>query len=395
MNMGSIHDKFVAKGWDTMATFAFATGFSTSGPDDQKFLNDIAIPLLGADHVWTAALRRLHYTCFVHTTHDMAAQTSKTEEDVDKPSKLPSQERGARLQALQKELPGMEIRGPLEPSCKLVDRLIGMQVSGHLRVLSWEDLTRRDQEILNVKTEEWWKTDAQHRLVKVETQVEAAADTGSDLRLYQALTRRGVALHLAQLLSFPVHDKLVKKFLRELERDPIDGFKRIGVSQIHRADRELWTLVAEMTDGNLNINTDGTFTLDQHLPVAMAHERFTFLLLPMAGSDNERKKDVRSEIVFQASQRRHPAQGNSSGSGKSQGVHKKDKKKKGKGKGDSKGKGTVAKGAPKKLQGLSLVGKERICYAFNLEGCNKTNCPRGAHKCLKCGGPHSQRTCNR
>eukprot|EP00973_Karenia_brevis_P024580 3390303-Karenia_brevis.AAC.1 len=56
---------------------------------------------------------------------------------------------------------------------------------------------------------------------------------------------------------------------------------------------------------------------------------------------------------------------------------------------------------PRELIGLEhTINGEQPCYAFNLEGCKQGSngrCARGVHKCMRkgCGGPHSQRECNR
>ena len=77
--LSAFKQKFIDAGWDTQATFAFATGFSTSGPDEASFTSTICPKILGAeDHVQKAALRRFLYECFMITTHDLASRTQLT-----------------------------------------------------------------------------------------------------------------------------------------------------------------------------------------------------------------------------------------------------------------------------------------------------------------------------
>ena len=52
-----------------------------------------------------------------------------------------------------------------------------------------------------------WQSDSEGRLKFSEETKEDAADTNSDLKLKAALQRRGLAMEVAQLLSFETHDR--------------------------------------------------------------------------------------------------------------------------------------------------------------------------------------------
>ena len=292
-------------------------------------------------------------------------------------------------------MPGISITGVLEPSCKLVDKLVTIQGTGQIRYIQWEELTRRDTEILGVKTEEFWKTDSAGVLRKFEESVEAPADTSTELRLKQALTRRGIALEMARLLSFKIHETLVDRYFRELDKGSVPGYHAVTVQQVHNADTEAFVQMAEMTESGLPLGADGSFPLDTVIPQILRSERFSQLLNPKQRSEssghssaNKRGPPPNNEMdKLREKIRRLESSGNNK-----QDLNKTGGKAHGKGKKSKPKPGRI----PKELIGLSSSAKaERVCYAYNLEGCPNTSgkCPRGAHVCMRCGGSHSQRSC--
>ena len=398
LGMASLMPFLEGKGWDTQASFAFATGFGANGPDEVKFTQDVVVPILEtADRKWVASLRRFHYECFMMTTHDLAQRTTKTDEDLDKPIKLPGAERVARLQRVKDSAPGVDFSGVLEPSCKLVDRLVAMQGSGHLKIVQWSELTRRDYEIQGLKSEEHWKVDANNNLKRIEASVEDPADTSSDLKLQQALTRRGVALDMADLMSFQVHETLVKFYFSEMDKEPIFGYNPVSLQQIHRADIEAFTQLAGLHDGNLQLLADGSRPLDKNMKRVMKHQRFTSLLAPLLKGQGQQPQGKRSrgsddgELLAAAptkQQKKAKAAGKGKAPGQQSGAGSSGKGKK---------KGIGKNKIPAELVNLPMANSsEKLCFAYNLEGCGNADgkCQRGAHKCYKCGkSGHSQREC--
>ena len=75
-------------------------------------------------------------------------------------------------------------------------------------------------------------------------------DLSSEFKLQQAFTRRGLALDRVGILSFEVHKRLVRNYFFLASRGAPPGYDRPGIGAIIKADRELWTLVAqECRDG--------------------------------------------------------------------------------------------------------------------------------------------------
>ena len=64
--------------------------------------------------------------------------------------------------------------------------------------------------------------------------VEEGADTSTDLRLQNALRRRGVALEIAGVMSFSVHETIVDEYFRTMQEDPYDSnYRRVTIQQVH------------------------------------------------------------------------------------------------------------------------------------------------------------------
>ena len=188
---------------------------------------------------------------------------------------MPAPERAHRLNDIQQSLPGLEIAEDLEPSDALVDKFAAMQeVTGALRYIPLHELGRRDQEAKGIKRESWWKPDSNGALRQHLVNVEIDADVSTDYKLHRALLRRGVAMHMARLLNYQIHDTLVRWLMREYQREPIVGYAKVSLEQLLRADQEVFTRLAELTRSGLGRNPiDQSFALDAHLPFVISEPR--------------------------------------------------------------------------------------------------------------------------
>ena len=391
LGLGGVYNTMIGKGMSTYGEFAFAANFVPGAGDDTRFINEVVIPVLGsADDPRKTAIRRLFYESYTLMATDMQRRATMPEDD-SKPKKLPAVERAARFDRLKALLPGLRFEEDLEPSHNLIDKFSSMKEIGELRHIPWNELTRRDKEVRGDRKEDCWTTDSKGYLKHGEKAVEGPADLGSDLRMKSALQRRGVAMHVADLLSFTAHEELVMWYLREYTRDPPPRFERVSINQIMTVDKEVFVRMAELTNKGLDAfgTTDNTLVLDHVLKRVMEDKRVQSLLcmMPKASGKRDNQDD------------------DTGGGNKKFKGNKKDKgagkvKEGGKQKGD-KGAGKKSKdrsSLPKELIGMtSRIGNERVCFAFNLGGCSAgASCKKGVHKCMvpNCGSSsHGQRDC--
>ncbi len=205
-----------ARGWSTLGALAFACAYIPGGSDDSALVTDVSEPVVGNGSPLSSSMRRLYYEAFTMVEADLKHRAEAKGDDT--PRKLPLPERSARYERVVKLFPNIDISGPFEPSRQLVDMVVSQVEEGIVRYVGWEQCTSRDQELVNVKKEVLWEKDAQGFLKAREEGKELGADLSSNLRLQQALFRRGVAYETVRLMSWNVHDSVTQLLMRELQR---------------------------------------------------------------------------------------------------------------------------------------------------------------------------------
>lgn len=233
LGLGGFVDRFRSHGWRSLGTFASAANFTPgSGRDETPFIDGIVIPILGdRQHEAVASLRRLFAEANAMYAAEMQRVVSRGDED-DKPRKLLAVEREHRLTQIRTRLPGILIHGHTEPADAVIDKFTAMQEEGVLRYVKWEDLISRDQAMVGVKTDSDWRSDRNGYMKEHKVDKYEPADLGTDLKLRCALQRRGVAMEMARLCSYEVHEKYVSWLLAELMRSPPEGHGKATLQQV-------------------------------------------------------------------------------------------------------------------------------------------------------------------
>lgn len=203
-------------------------------------------------------------------------------------------------------------------------------------------------------------------------------DTTTDLQLQWALQRRGLAFDQCSLISNAEHEVWVQQLLAQLTKDPPTGFARVSSSQVVRADRELFTLMAQEIGESLQPDAQGNFPMEVKLKELRTDPRVTMFLLPLPrGAPKEVDKNVAgpSNVKPPAPSPRPKKQARTSAKAKAM--------------------------CPQELKQYSQRDNQgnAICWAYNLKGGCKnevTNgrCKKGSHCCIKCHRTnHSLVTC--
>eukprot|EP00973_Karenia_brevis_P084509 11730072-Karenia_brevis.AAC.1 len=105
--LDELWEHFAARGWHSVATFAFSANYVPGNPDDSAFTNEVVMELLGSDtHPLKPALRRLFFDCYTMVAADAQRRAVGVEDDA-KPRKLPGPERQSRLKAIRELLAGL------------------------------------------------------------------------------------------------------------------------------------------------------------------------------------------------------------------------------------------------------------------------------------------------
>ena len=303
--------------------------------------------------------------------------------DVTQPKKIPLAEKEARLGEIRARLNGVDIRGPLEPATALFEHTVHQHETKVLKYLPPEKCYSREHEIKFAKPARNLQIEGGTLSLKEGSSIPSES-VYTSLQFQQAMTRRAIAYDFAQLISFDVSRRYCDKLLRHLDREPPPGYTATSLSQLIKADQEVWARLAE-AGSNIRRDAAGNLPLDGLLIQTLESYEIAFYLLPMMSGSSSSGTVYKGHGKDGYPYRPHPF------------GHYDDRKGKGKGK---KGKGKkgreshVQSWVPPKLRGGKPVDNsgQPICFNYNLEGCDAAKpgqaCPRGLHICCKCFKVH-------
>ena len=367
------------RGFTTLGALAFSSSYTPGQADDAAFVRGVLEPLLGLEperNPDSPRIRRLYVEAYSMSIGEIKRRIERTDADV--PTKLPVEERKERMDRLRVRLPGLEIKGHLEPSHALVDLMVQMLEQGVLKYVPWSSCTCREQEVLGTKKADVGTTivPLSNGLLKTQKADHLyIADTGDSLKLQNALQRRALAAELAGLCDYNIMQLLNIKLMKEFLREPLPHYKKISVAQLERADKLAFARVAELTEGGLSRDAMGRYPMAEALLAVIEDAEFKFMLMQLPESSSSTATE--------------------STAGKAE---KPDKPNKGKGKG--KGNKRLAPGAGADTSRFANTCNKTedgspICFAYQKGRCKAkvedgARCSRGFHVCwLKgCGQPH-------
>ena len=422
----TLEDKFKENGWLTLGNFAFAISFAPGqAASENDFVKGILEKLIGTEDQLTdvtralkAPIRRLYFEAYSMAAGDMQRRLT-TDPEPDRPRNLPPQERADRLERIKEKVKPVKIVGETEPSDTLVDKYSTMQENGILRYVPWEDVTRRDLEVRGVKKEKYWQEVWQGKkghMQGMEVGVEDPADMSTDLKLERLLRRRSVALDMAHLMSYEVHENLAAWYLEALTSEPPKAHNKVTLEQVRDADMEIFTRLSELTRSGLPYNPDtgADYPLDAHVATVKNEQKVLLMMNPRQSGGGGPKLSNGDTIPARAADKRKDnriaqLEAENKRLKNNAGIYKGGNQKGGQWPqksmgGQGKGGGGSSKGAkgsktgvkmPRELIGMNYSTKDGspICFAYNMaSGCKVPNCTRGLHVCARpgCGGSHPQ-----
>ena len=368
---------------------AFSVNGQPGQLDTDRFqaLVDVVCPR-GASMGVQASLKQLAYEAL---TVAVAAIKQRVESPDEASKKLPPHEKDQRLRTLKGKITGFDVSGDYEPGHCVIDAFASMVEEGVLKILPLSKCVSREQELQSVKTDKQVIMLENQQLQVKAKGSDLATDLTSELRVHMAFIRRGLALDMANLGSYEVHEKVMREFMGHLTRTHPPGFRGPSIESVLRADRELWTRVADRVRSNLRPDTDGQLPVDKALQELYTSASVLFHLLPLplaaSSSNSDKRKAVDDEDTVKQTAKAGNKVDTSGGKGR-------------KGKRNRQGRTNLPKG----LHGFSGWNKQkqRICYNYNMpHGCSNSvtkdgnfdKCSRGHHQCIKCHGKHGLPQC--
>ena len=388
----------------TLGQFAFCCRFQPGGSDEKPFTDVLEVVLGGPPTLGLlSSLRRLYYEAHTTSLIEMRSRLERT--DDDGPKKIQGPERTARMVQLKARLPGLSITGELEFSHALFDRVMDQADRNELRYILLEDCTRRHQELEGIKKDELLKIEVKrdNSLKMSAEQVAPKARLATDLEIRNAFLRRALAYDAGSLITFGVHEVWIAKLFRIMSEPAIEDHQQISMQQALRADRRLWTKLAEANNGSIVQMPGGLRPLDAAMTRLMDDVEVTFLMLPLPAHHKSSASASTSLLDTAMNWPQNTRPGPYEG-GKHKGK-KGDVKGKGKGgKSDGKGKGPKTSKVSSSGCSFNLQDGKPVCIFFNSPGgCHDKKvavgkrCSRGWHLCGKnmCGGEHAMPDCNK
>ena len=269
------------------------------------------------------------------------------------------------------------MEGIREPSQALLDECAHQYDTKVIRYIEPAKCNSRELEISVGKSDRKLRIETNSLTIR-ETKNSPEEDISSEYKLQLCLKRRAIAYEFASLISYSVHERYVDKLMRRLNTDPPPNYQQTSLSQILKADREVWIFLAQQVS-DIRPKADGTKPLDAALHEALTDYNVVFHMLPLPVPPSSSYAPMRN--------RDEP---NRDAGYKGQAAGKKGK---GKNKGQNQGSSFAPRGA-KGAVGRDAKGRA-ICFNYNLSECSDApaggSCRRGRHICFKanCFRPHA------
>ena len=243
-------------GYATFAKLAFSSSY-VPGQADEGPLKMLAAEVTGIDPcppVRLALVRRLVFESYTLAAADLRMKISRTSDDA--PRKLATAERASRYADQVARLPGIEMSGEQEPSHSLIDAIYHMSEEGQLRYVKWDECTKRDQELMGLKSDPVWKADASGIIRETKVKEALTAEYDTDLKLRFALQRRSLAFDQARLVDHQDFERWSQILLEAYTAPAMEGYQKVTIEQLHRADLQLFkVLIRETRNGIKAIGT--------------------------------------------------------------------------------------------------------------------------------------------
>ena len=366
---------FQAYGITTLANLAFAVG-QPGQPLDPAEVDQLLLQVCSraATVQDTNVTRRLVFEA--HTLVIASLRQTVEQKDDSVPRKVPQAERAARMEQLRLALSGITITGDFEPGHAVLDKACNMLEQNVIKYIEPAVCITRASEVLGATKDK--KLSFEHgALVMNDKETDLRAPTSTEMQLYHAFARRGIAFQFADIMSYDAHFKWTSFLFEAARREAPPGFSSPGINAIIQCDRAAWVRLAELCP-DLRRTAAGAHPLEHHLQELRSDQTIMLHLSPLAKSDAVKRTQDEDQHGDKWV-RLNP---------------------KGKGKGKKgKGKGKGAPSMPAELRGKwhSMPNGDPICFGYNTSrGCNEKNvkagerCSKGWHCCAepRCQEPH-------
>ncbi|CAL1140183.1 unnamed protein product [Cladocopium goreaui] len=210
--------------------------FANAMPDVDTFLQGaLGRPPVIAEN---NAVRRLAFEDQTLLVASLRQIVDQKEEGA--PKRIGTAERETRMAAIRVDLAGIMISDENEPSHALLEKACQIFETNTLRYLEPAVCTSRSQEVQGrTKTKELAFEGGS--LIVKDKDDKLVAPTSSELQFLNAMTRRGVSMKFARLMTFEQHTMWTSFLLQALQREPPPGYSKPGLHQLMLSDKAAFT----------------------------------------------------------------------------------------------------------------------------------------------------------
>ncbi len=192
-------------------------------------------------------------------------------------------EKIARLQDQETRLRGLRIRGELQPSYALIDLNSNIKETNNVVRIAPSRCSKRDLEIQNSQKQKSSVPSLEQQTLKVTSNdIPTSADTSSAINYSGHY--KGEDWHSTmqcRLINWDAHELWVQKVMSQLTKESPPGYHRIATSQVIRADRELFTLMAQELQTSVQVLLDGSLPMEVKMKELRTDPRVTMHMLPL------------------------------------------------------------------------------------------------------------------
>ena len=183
----------------------------------------------------------------------------------------------------------MAISGPLEPSHGLLDAAMQQWDSRSLKHIGPEKCHSREEEVQNLKSAASTVSLEGGKLKLVDSNSLQDLEIEGSLQVLQALRRRGVAYHFAQLISWDVHERYIDTLFKYVTRPAQPGYRKVSLRQVLRADKLAFAKLAEQGE-DIRADANGKLPLDIAMQSVLQEYELLVALLPLPETEGKGKK---------------------------------------------------------------------------------------------------------
>ncbi|CAE7942727.1 unnamed protein product, partial [Symbiodinium necroappetens] len=179
--------------------------------------------------------------------------------------------------------------GPLEPSHGLLDAAMQQWDSRSLKHIGPEKCHSREEEVQNLKSAASTVSLEGGKLKLVDSNSLQDLEIEGSLQVLQALRRRGVAYHFAQLISWDVHERYIDTLFKYVTRPAQPGYRKVSLRQVLRADKLAFAKLAEQGE-DIRADVNGKLPLDIAMQSVLQEYELLVALLPLPETEGKGKK---------------------------------------------------------------------------------------------------------